>query len=180
MNASTPIIVKAPGLEVLKAVLAQHEREERRMATPASETVKDRLRRVVSNRPPKGRHRGIRLFQREMEQRRDELRADGQDLVGVSLPTIHGYVSPDGPTPTDDFVHEAASVLGVSPEWLLKGEGGQRTDGIPTPEEAHMDHIGRIAAALERIADALEKRAAPAPEPEPEQPHPAPKYFGAE
>ena len=38
----------------------------------------------------------------------------------------------------------------------------------------------RIEAVMERIADALEKRATPAPEPEPEQPSPAPKYFGAE
>lgn len=95
------------------------------------QTVKDRLREEVLSRPPKGRTRGIRLFQREMKQRRDELRTEGRDLLGATLPTIHGYISPEGPTPSEDFIREAAVVLGVRPEWLLTGEGGR------TEEEEH-------------------------------------------
>lgn len=85
-------------------------------------TIGERLSAAIERMPPKGRQRGVRLFQREMEERREELRGVGLELWGTSYPSIWSYLK-GRTTPPTEFIREAANVLGVREAWLARGEG---------------------------------------------------------
>lgn len=92
------------------------------------DTFGKRLRAAIEKRPPRGRRRGIRLFQEDMEDRREEMRASGKgELIGVALPSIHAYLH-DRVSPPEDFVREAAQILGVREAWLAHGPPEPRTE----------------------------------------------------
>jgi transcriptional regulator with XRE-family HTH domain len=88
-------------------------------------TLPGRLQWAISQQQPEGKRRGLRLFQRRMEQRAVEL---GLQNLGVQLSSIQGYLSGDV-EPSIRFLREAAGVLAVREPWLISAEG------LPTEEE---------------------------------------------
>jgi hypothetical protein len=95
------------------------------------DTIGKRLRWAIERRPTKGRERGLRLFQRDMEARARELEAAGSDRVPpFTLPSIMTYLT-DETEPSPTFVREAARLCGVKRSWIMFGDG-PRTDGEPT------------------------------------------------
>lgn len=130
-----------------------------------SDTLADRLRWAIERQPRQGRQRGLRLFQRRMEERAKEiLRAGGPPLTGTHLSTIQGYVNGTA-EPSRQFLVEAARVLGVREAWLILGEGA------PTEEEeqaikkalADLAAAGRfIVRQMQAVAESEIARAFPA------------------
>lgn len=86
-------------------------------------TLSDRLRWAIERQPKRGRERGVRLFQRRIHKRAEELDAEGgSPLVGYHLSSIQGYLA--GETdPSLPFLREAARLLNVREAWLISGEG---------------------------------------------------------
>lgn len=117
-------------------------------------TIGGRLRWAIDRRLPRGRERGIRLFQRDLEERAKQ-RAD--TIPGVTLPSIMTYLN-DETEPSAAFVREAADLCGVRPGWLLFGEE-PRTEAEVEAEagkEREGDHrrmtILRLKARCEGLA----------------------------
>ena len=100
-------------------------------------TIGGRLRWAIGRLPKAGRERGLRLFQRRLEQRsRERAKASkrGGDIPGTTLPSIGTYLRKQDPrTPTVDFLTEASALLRVRREWLTYGSGH------PTGKFRHRD-----------------------------------------
>ena len=84
-------------------------------------TLAGRLRWAIDQTPSSGRQRGLRLFQRRIEEH-------APDVHGTSLSAIQGYLRDDG-EPSLAFVRQAAVLLAVREPWLAVGHGA------PTEEE---------------------------------------------
>lgn len=85
-------------------------------------TLGKRLRWAIERRPADGREKGVRKFQRDLHDRADELREQGEKLMGTSLPSIMSYLNDDG-TPSLPFLQEAADLCGVRAAWLAFDDG---------------------------------------------------------
>src|SRR5690606_19588238 len=105
-------------------------------------TLPGRLQWAIAEQPRQGRQRGLRLFQRRMEERAAQVEAEGgPPLAGTHLASIQGYIS-GKVEPSLRFLEEAARVLGVRPAWLAYNDG--------PPREAE-----RVAGALGYLEKAL-------------------------
>lgn len=117
-------------------------------------TIGDRLRQVI----PDG---GIRGFQREMEARK---------VRGRSYAMVHRYLSGEEKPPLE-FLEAAADYLGVTPAWLICGEGSPKKLDVSSDAAYKllwMVHdkeavLGAFHAALRRLVQSAET------DPEPEQ-----------
>lgn len=107
-----------------------------------------------------GRRRGLRLFQKRMDERAKELEeAGGPRLEGVSKSSIQTYLS-GKVVPPLPFLQAAARVLGLREAWLISG------DGFATEEEnaaaakgqgkPGLLAIGKLVLEAQ-VADLLEK-----------------------
>jgi hypothetical protein len=126
---------------------------------PDWDSFPGRLRWAIDeHQRPKGRQRGLRLFQRKME------REEG--VAGTSLSAIQSYLRGKA-EPTRPFIMAAAKVLRIRASWLAFGEGqpteavemafrtamhGGDPDRDPAPEEGFRksipwDYIGAPAKA---------------------------------
>lgn len=94
---------------------------------PDFETLASRLRWAIDQQPAEGRKRGLRLFQRRMEE------AGGKGLEGTALSSIQAYLK--GTAPSLAWTEVAAVVLGVRVAWLAFGVGFP-TDGEQDQIEA--------------------------------------------
>lgn len=107
-------------------------------------TFPDRLEwAITEHQEQEGRQRGVRLFQRKMDQRGEELEQKGENFVGTTLSTIQNYLNGNS-EPNIGWIQEAAYVLGVRWEWLATGEGP------PTKAEAVAEEEAAVAAEGER------------------------------
>ena len=108
-------------------------------------TLEGRLRWAIDQQPHKGRQQGLRLFQRKIEGRANELRKEGGPaLPGTGLSSIQTYLN--GKTvPPVSFLREAASVLGVDGAWLILGDGA--------PTRAHAVAAGISSSSLDSQRD---------------------------
>ena len=85
--------------------------------------LKGRLSWAVNQQLPVGRQRGLRLFQRRMEERSKRIEADGEKpLVGTALSSVQTYLTGQQSPPLS-FLKEAATVLGVREAWLISNQG---------------------------------------------------------
>lgn len=82
-------------------------------------TIGRRLRWAIDRRPSKGRQRGVRRFQREIEGRAE---AEGRQNLGVTLTSIMKYLN-DEVMPSIAFLELAADLLGVRVGWLAFRDG---------------------------------------------------------
>jgi len=117
----------------------------------SAHTIGERLQWAIQHLPRRGRQRGLRLFQRLMEERAEEIeREGGPPLVGTYLSSVQGYVRGEV-EPSMQFLVEAARVLGVREAWLIVG------DGPPTDEEERwaIEAGARLAAGLRSLFDAM-------------------------
>jgi transcriptional regulator with XRE-family HTH domain len=96
------------------------------------ETIGSRLRQLIEKRPAKGRQRGVKRFQEEMQERAEKMREEGRTLVGYTYPSIQSYLK-GAVIPSEEFIREAASILGVREDYLLTGEPPVRDPMIGTP-----------------------------------------------
>lgn len=103
-------------------------------------TLGGRLREAIDRQPWEGRQRGLRLFQRRMDEH-------GQGVGGTSLSAIQDYLA-DRTEPSPSFLRLAAQLTGVRFAWLANGEG------MPTEEEER-DRVSGQEAELSRITGAV-------------------------
>ena len=88
------------------------------------------------------RKKGLRLFQRRMQERAEEIKAEGgSPFEGYNLSSIQGYAS-GKVVPSLDFLLEAAAVLKVRREWLILGRG-KPTDAEQQVADAARDLLRR-------------------------------------
>ncbi len=85
------------------------------------DSLASRLRWAITQQPPDGRRRGLRLFQRRLS-------AEAPRLDGTALSSIQAYLS-GAVTPSLGWVEVASEILGVRAAWLAFG------GGFPTDEE---------------------------------------------
>jgi hypothetical protein len=111
----------------------------RKPAPLDADTVGKRLRWAIVRRPAMGKKRGVRAFQRAIEERAGKLEKKGRRLPGITLPSIMTYLN-DVTTPSIEFLHEAASVLDVREAWLAFGEG-ERTEAEQRGRDAAVDSL---------------------------------------
>jgi hypothetical protein len=105
-------------------------------------TLGGRLRWAIDRMPAEGRKRGLRLFQRRLGARAEEL-SDGID--GTALSTIQGYCN-DEQEPSLGFLREASAILRVRIEWLAFGSG------MPTEVDTGLHEVSQ---RLQSIGDAF-------------------------
>lgn len=103
-------------------------------------TIGERLRWAIGQRPRDGRQRGVRKFQRDIQARSIERADQGErGIPGVTLPSIMTYLN-DETEPSVEFLREAARVLAVREEWLAFGEGfptaAENAAGVGFPKES--------------------------------------------
>lgn len=102
-------------------------------------TIGERLRIAIRRMPARGRERGIRLFQKQMEERYP-------GVTGTSYPSIHSYLQ-NRTAPPLEFLAAAAELLGVREEWLANGEGEMTEErqrimkAAPEPVEEDIDDV---------------------------------------
>jgi transcriptional regulator with XRE-family HTH domain len=99
--------------------MAGKEAEKQATASDPWHTLGDRLKWAISRQPAEGRRRGVRLFQKRMEERTKALRIGN---LGVQSSSIRGYLKGDA-EPSRRFLVEAAHVLNVREAWLMCREG---------------------------------------------------------
>jgi len=103
-------------------------------------TLEGRLRWAIEQQPPRGRERGLRLFQRRMDEH-------GADVPGTSLSAIQGYLRGDGePSPT--FLKLAAQLLAVRSAWLAFGEGAPTEEAEAGRRESAEEELFLISTAM--------------------------------
>jgi transcriptional regulator with XRE-family HTH domain len=110
-------------------------------------TIGRRLRWAIDRRPSKGRQRGVRRFQREIEGRAE---AEDRHNLGVTLTSIMKYLH-DEVTPSIAFLELAADLLGVRVGWLAFGDDtpfGIASVLVDGPDEHH----ARVERAFSRGA----------------------------
>lgn len=86
---------------------------------PEWSTFGGRLRWAIAQLEPKGRQRGLRLFQRRIL---ESAEASPRRIPGVTLQSISTYLRGEV-KPAHEFTEEAARLLGVHPGWLFSGLG---------------------------------------------------------
>lgn len=112
-------------------------------------TLGERLRWAVERQPTRGKERGLRLFQRRMEERAKEIRRAGHRAPdGTALSSIQGYLA-GGVEPSLAFVEEAARVLRVRAAWLAFGSGMPTEDEQAGAEEA----VERLRGAVQSVIE---------------------------
>lgn len=99
-----------------------------------------RLREAIERQPSAGRQRGMRLFQRRMDEH-------GQDVGGTSLRAIQDYLAART-EPSPSFLRLAAQLTGVRFAWLANGEG-------MVTEEEERERVAGQEAELGRITGAV-------------------------
>jgi hypothetical protein len=102
------------------------------------DTFVGRLRWAISQQRPEGRQRGLRLFQRKMDQ--------CEGVPGTSLSAIQSYLR--GVEPTRPFIVEAARVLHVRAPWLAFADG-QPTEAAEAAWRAARDDRALDVEAVE-------------------------------
>jgi hypothetical protein len=103
-------------------------------------TLGGRLRWAYQQQPARGRERGLRLFQRQMEEA-----APG--VQGTSLSAIQGYLKGNG-EPSLRFIKHAARLLAVRAEWLAWGEGAPTEDEEASRRESPEGQLFRTSDAV--------------------------------
>lgn len=125
-------------------------------AQPTFTTIGERLRWAIDRRPADGRKRGLKLFQRDIEERSRARERDGMPKIeGASLPSIMSYLPSasrqKAVVPGVAFLEAAADLCGVRVSWLTYG------DGFPTDAHEAAAHLQKsvVGADEAKTADAL-------------------------
>jgi hypothetical protein len=104
-------------------------------------TLAGRLRwAVFEHQPPEGRQRGLRLFQRKIDDRTPA-------VPGSSLSAIQSYLRGDA-EPTPRFLLAAAQLLAVRPEWLAWGIGAPTEEEEAARRESPEEELQRLSTAV--------------------------------
>ena len=104
-------------------------------------TLGGRLRWAIKRQPHQGRQRGLRLFQRRMEEH-------GLRVPGTSLSAIQGYLRDDPAEPSPSFLLLAARLLSVRVGWLAFGGGAPTEEEERTRGETPEAELFRISTTV--------------------------------
>ena len=114
-------------------------------------TAGKRLGWSVHQKEPEHRQSGLRLFQRKLKARSDQLAAlEEPRLVGIGLSSLRDYVAGRA-EPSLRFLEESATILGVRRSWLICNQG--------SPKEAFDQYdVDEVEASLgERLKWAIKE-----------------------